>query len=76
MKSVWTRDLEDQEKKKLQAAFNDADYLLKRLDKILGDKETQANKAFVPDAAWPYVSADNNGYRRAIQEVRKIIRQE
>lgn len=78
-KVLWTKNLSAEEKEKLQAKLKQAQDVLNRLDEILADKEKDAMKAAKPDmidAGWPYVAADNNGYLRAIQEVRNIIPKE
>ena len=78
MKAVWTKGLktkEEKEKRKLQLAqAKDLfDILLVELDK----KEIDARAARKPDyidAGWPFVAADSNGYIRAVQEIKNLIK--
>lgn len=77
MLSVWTKNEKDREA--LERDLKRAEAAFERLDHILSEKEKDALKAFPKDyvsSGWAYQAADCNGYRRAIQEVRKIIKQE
>lgn len=76
MKSVWTKGLTAEEKKRRETEFKQAEEILKVLTEILNKKELDALRAAKPDhmdAGWPFKAADANGYMRAVQEIKSII---
>ena len=78
MKTVWTKGLNDEEKKIRQEKVKQAREVLDILTEMLDHKEAQARKALKPnlmDAGWPYFAADNNGYIRAVQEIKTILQE-
>ena len=77
MKSGWVHGLSEDEKVKLAKDLKYAEGALARLDKILALKEEDSRKPFNPDkidGGWPYLAADANGYARAINEIRNLIK--
>ncbi len=76
MKAVWTKGLKTGEKSKREEQFKQAREILDTLIEVLEDKERKARKAVRPDyisGGWPYQAADNNGYIRAVQEIKTIL---
>jgi hypothetical protein len=79
MKVIWTKGLDPDKKKKFEQELKKAETVLATLDRILREKENKAREALKPDeidAGWPHRAADNNGYTRALQEIRSIITKE
>ena len=79
MKSVWTKGLDAKQKTARERDLRVAKPILDALTSILDHKERDAQRAKKPDlvdTAWPYKAADNNGYLRAVQEIKQIISQE
>jgi hypothetical protein len=79
MKSVWTKGLKTkEEKEKRQLQLTQARDILDTLTKVLEDKELEALRATKPDlmdSGWPYRCADTNGYLRAVQEIKNILKE-
>lgn len=79
MKIIWTKGLDPEKKKKFEQELKKSETVLATLDRILSEKENKAREALKPDmidAGWPHRAADNNGYTRALQEIRSIITKE
>lgn len=77
MKAIWTKGLSGTDKKQVEDEFARAEAAMSRLLDILGEKELKAMRATSPDwidAGWPYKAADLNGYLRALQEVKTLIK--
>ncbi len=79
MKAVWTKGLKTkEEKQKRQNELNAAKPILDTLTEVLEEKELKALKATKPDfidQGWPYRAADINGYLRAVQEIKNILKE-
>lgn len=79
MKTLWTKGLEADAKKEMALHFNSSAQLRKRLEHILADKASSADRKSMADDAfdngnWAYKQAYTQGYRRAMQEISSILK--
>lgn len=79
MITAWTRHIQDPEEKiRFESSVIHAKHILKHLsflldqmDQDLGRAETNPKTYDIPN--WDYRQAHNNGYRQALNIVRKLI---
>lgn len=79
MKVTWTKGLEGDARKDIEAAFKANILLRSRLIEMLGDKEKSSLKARTKNEDydspnWAYKQADAVGYTRAVQEIIALLR--
>lgn len=79
MITAWTKHLKDPEEKvKLEKSLKHSRWVLDNLSEILNELERDLNSSELNSKSydspnWDYRQADNIGYRRCLNTVRKII---
>jgi len=79
MYSIWTKHLKDQEEKaQYEKSLRNAKWVLDDISKILKTLEeeldrVELNPKFYELPNWEYRQADNIGYRRCLNLVKKLI---
>lgn len=79
MISAWTKNVKTQEEKEqLQKEVLGSRRVLNRLLELINEEEGNLNRSELSTkvydvANWPYLQADMNGFRRALNTVRTII---
>lgn len=80
MLEVWTRNLKTtEEKEKFKNIFAGSKQVLDRLSEIIDqiendDNELETNPKVYDIPNWPYRQADLNGHRRALKQIKKLLR--
>jgi len=69
----WTSHLKDKEKDNFAEYVRSASAIFERLDQILKEKEPVSDEADYDKASWPYYRADQDGYSRALKDIRKLF---
>lgn len=71
---IWFRGLSDKEKKETENTLKHH-VILKRLLEIIEqfEKEASPKEADYNNPSWPYFQADNLGYLRALQKVKRLF---
>lgn len=72
----WTTHLKDPEdKKRFISYIHNSKGLLDRLNDILTEMETsvEQKESDYDSPGWAAYQADNNGYRRCLRQIRKLI---
>jgi len=79
MKTAWTQHLKTQEEKdRFHNSVIGSRLVLERLATILTEKEKGAERVIqslssYDSPSWSFKAADNNGYSRAIAEIKSLI---
>lgn len=80
MLEAWTRHLKsEEEKERFKNIYSGSKQVLERLSELLDqiendDSELETNPKVYDIPNWPYRQADLNGHRRAIKQIKKLIK--
>jgi hypothetical protein len=80
MLEAWTRHLKtEEEKTRFKNIYSGSKQVLERLSELLDqiendDDELETNPKVYDIPNWPYRQADLNGHRRAIKQIKKLIK--
>jgi len=80
MLEAWTRHLKtEEEKTRFKNIYSGSKQVLERLSDLLDqiendDDELETNPKVYDVPNWPYRQADLNGHRRAIKQIKKLIK--
>lgn len=76
MKTAWTKGLDEQLKKDVEASFKSSTIVRKRLTELCEEKvaaSQSTDKTQYDSPNWTYMQADNIGYRRALKEIISLL---
>lgn len=80
MLEAWTRHLKtEEEKERFKNIYSGSKQVLERLSDLLDqidndDDDLETNPKVYDIPNWPYRQADLNGHRRAIKQIKKLIK--
>jgi hypothetical protein len=79
MLEVWTRNLNPEDKERFKNAYAGSKTVLDRQVEILDQMESDVNDLEINPKAydipnWSHRQADLNGYRRALKQVKNLIK--
>lgn len=71
----WVLDLDPEEKKTFLQDLSNSGYVLEKLKKIIRARymATKPKASDYESPSWAYLQADQNGYRRALEDIMKIL---
>lgn len=78
MKTVWFKNLNEQQQEEMRGVFVHSVVLREQLKKLLNEKVVASNKSVRSKesygiANWAYLQADAVGYERALTEVMSLL---